>query len=151
MAATALAAAVACGVGHNAGSGGTGADSAHVPDVVRPATLAGCIARGDRPGEIVLIALGYDGVPSSSTAGFAWQGTRQYSIVLPGQEPAQVAVAQRVTVSGTIVDPPGRGPDRLDQEQAAYGTSFREFHVSSLQPANGPCRRTIEYGRDTAP
>jgi hypothetical protein len=85
---------------------------------------------------------------SSTTAHIAWQGTRQYALVLPSDLAAQARVGQRVIVSGTIVDPPGYGPDRVDQQQTAYGMPFREFRASSLQTADGPCRQAVEFGRD---
>jgi hypothetical protein len=66
--------------------------------------------------------------------------------VVPAELQAQARVGQRVTASGTIVDPPGRPRGRLlDQEQSAYGMPFREFRASSLQPIDGPCRRTPEF------
>jgi hypothetical protein len=118
--------------------------------LVRPATLTGCVARGYRPGELVFVALG-DSFGSSTTVDIAWQGTRQFALVLPANFAAQARAGQRVTASGTIVDPPGRGPDRLDQQQSAEGMPFREFRVSDLQTADGPCRQSVEFGRDTEP
>jgi len=136
--------AAGCRSGHDAGAG-----ARSVPgDVERPATITGCIAEGYRPGEIVLIAID-PGVGSSTAADIAWQGTRQLTLILPDALREQARVGQRVVAAGTIVDPAGHGPSRTDQQQSAEGVPFREFRASSLQAAEGGCRSTAEFGRDT--
>jgi len=120
--------------------------SAAAPEIAQSATLTGCITRGDGRDDMLLVAVG--DAASSSTADIAWQGTRQYTLVVPGELRRQLHLGQRVVATGTIVDPPGRGPSRVDQQQSAEGMPFREFRATALQPAEGPCRQSAEFGRD---
>jgi hypothetical protein len=144
FAASVLIASAGCGSGHDAGTNAAASSG----DLTRPTTITGCIAHGYREDEILLVAI--DGaIGSSTTAHTAWHGTRQLKLVAPDGLRQQVHIGQRVTAAGTIVDPPGSGPSRVDQQQAADGMPFREFRATSLQPAEGGCRSSAEFRRDT--
>src|SRR3954468_11179870 len=119
------------------------------PEMSQQATLNGCVVHGYEPSDVLLVAVG-DVVASSSTVDIAWQGTRQYHLVVPQHLRDQVRFGQRVIATGTIVDPPGREPSRVDQEQMADGMRFREFRATALQPTEGVCRASAEFGRDAA-